>query len=368
MTQSQTDITFKVSPASTTEKTVITWADINAAYKGWFHVPVAAGTAVNDEFGYSTGIHAQLSSGNLLMMGHIYNQKVMELKPPTTLNGSAATTVGSWKNICGNFKPANVVNSWQTGGMMKDGSLIRFTQNEFYNGAGTDYASQGYWDGTTAKGLWKTSYHSSYVAGYMSPAPDSIKSQNYTYLAGENGTSGAATSRWGPNLFAIRSTPGSTHPAAPLVHHPDEARKYPNWWIADKIHSMLWVDTPTKHGVLAFGYRGLSGFGYKQNNDPYLGGGGYTATSYECFLWIYNPADCLAVLAGTKQAWKLEPVEKKRLIFGDGNETLSAMFTGDPTNAFECSISDSKRMIVSVAESYKASDYSWTPRCYVFQF
>lgn len=362
---------FNVNPATTPpsgQKTVLKWADINAAYKGWFAVPVAAGTTVNDEFGYSTGIHTQLSSGNLLMMGHIYNQKVMEVVVPTTLNGSVATTSGSWKKIVGNFKPANAVNAWETYGMLKDGSNIRFTQNEFYNGAGTDYASQGYWDGTTAKGLWKTNVHGNFVGGYMAPAPASIKAKDFTYLSGWSGSSGAAINRWGPNLFAVKDTGSSPFNAKPLVHHPDEARKYPNWWIADVIHSMIWLDLPTKHGVLAFGYRGLSGFGYKASGDPYLGGGGYTATSYEAFAWIYDPADCMAVLNGTKQPWTLEPVEKKRLIFGDGTETLSAMFVGAPTNSFQVSINEYNRMVVSVAKSYKATQYSYTPRCYVFKF
>lgn len=349
---------FIVHPSGS--KSLITWADLELAYRGWFAVPV--GASGSDEFGYSSAIHTQLSNGNILMVGHDHHQRVRELSVPTNLNGGMAGTVGSWKNITnGNSSFTNA----KIGGLLEQNGLVRWTKHEFYNGDGTDRPSQGHWDGTTISGIWQTSVHDDFCNGYMSSAPSQITSQNYHYLSGRTNQSGAAINRWGPNLFAIRSNPGGSHTAKALIHH-EQSHTYPNWWIADQMSSMIWVETPTKWGVLGFGYRGLTGFGYKQTNDPYMGSGGYTAASYEAFLWIYNPQDLLDVFNGTKQPWTVEPVTKKSLTYGNGNETYHTMFRGDPTSAYRTSIRNG-RLVVALAGAYQANVYSATPRCYVFQ-
>jgi hypothetical protein len=338
---------------------------MEAAYQGSFAVPVAG---VNpDEFGYSLGVHCQLPNGNLLMVGHSQFQNVREVVPPSILDGRQATVVGPWRYIFSG-DPA-----WKAGGMLADGSLIRWTRYNGYNGTGADEPSQGQWDGSVASGPWQTAFHDSFCNGYMCPAPPALQAMGYTYLAGQSNTSGAAINRYGPNLFAVQSNPGGTHQAGTLIHHPDNARRYVgpghDWWIADQISSMVWIDTPTKHGVLAFGYRGLSGFGYKCDvaTDPYNGCGGFSASSYEAFLWIYDDQHMLDVLAGTRDAWSLQPVEKKLLTFGNGPVTYYTMFGGNPASHYKCSLSGDK-LIVSVAGAFAASPYSATPICYQFQF
>ena len=274
---------------------LITWSDIENAFAGTFAVPM--GTDGDYRFGYSSGVHAQLSNGHLLVIGHPYYPVQAEIELPAVLDGRLATRVGDWMDVTGGLLP----DGWSGGpayglaGLLEVGTRIHFTKNQWYNGAGTDWQNQGYreieYTGGTygpagdAMGMWTVNHplgHHQRVAGYMSYAPPDIRDDGYTYLAGLEGTSGSAAGRWGPNLFAIDPTPGSGGDSnavggAVLICHPDQARQAPDvlpsnatsawwvangdsnkqWWIAHKVVDMEWIETDTRHGVVALVVRGL---------------------------------------------------------------------------------------------------------------
>lgn len=385
-------------------KDLITWADLESGLAGTFAIPLAQ--QGDYRFGYSSGVHAQLANGNLLVVGHPYYDRQAEVQIPSTLDGREGTRVGPWIDITKGLLPAG----WNTGdepcyvgGMLDIGGRIHFTKYQGYNGAGTDLQTQGYYDGDTngngtASGMWTVDNlyaHHSRVGGYMSYPSQAILQDGYVYLAGLEGTSGAALGRWGPNLFAINPTPsGSTVGGATLICHDSEAHKAPDvtpsnatspwwvsngaanaaWWIANKVTDMEWIETDTQHGVVAFVYRGLGQTWYGESNagpggatDPYGGGYGYHAEGWSLEAWIYDPDELMQVYDGQRDPWSLAPAEAvlltERLPDVD-YETYYSFFTGRAKTGLTMSLRDN-RLIVLEEAGYRANLYEDTPKGYV---
>jgi hypothetical protein len=215
--------------------------------------------------------------------------------------------------------------------------------------------------------------HHQRVGGYMSYAPPDILADGFTYLAGLEGTSGAALGRWGPNLFAIRAGPqDGVLPSRALICHPDDARQPAGWWIANKVTDVEWIETPTHHAVLFFVIEGLGQKWYGEPTqdgltDPYGGGKGYHAEGWTLNAWIYDPSDLRAVFHGERDPWSLTPAEQVVLTQrdpGSAAETHHSLLTGAANADLQVSLRDG-RLVILQPGGYQASTYERTPKGYV---
>jgi hypothetical protein len=292
--------------------------------------------------------------------------------------------VGPWIDITQGKLPEGWAGgpSYDLGGMLEIGNRIHFTKHQWYNGAGTDWQTQGYYEGSydgsgSSSGMWHASgdyAHHSRVGGYMGYPPERLAQDGYDYLVGLEGTSGAAIGRWGPNLFAIRvDAVDGAFPSVPLICHDSEAHQPSNWWIANKATSGLWIEAPLVHGVLFFVYVGLGEKWYGEPSvgdleDPYGGGKGYHAEGWALEAWIYDPADLIQVYEGSVEPWALRPSEQTALIRRDpgaATETCFSVFTGSAKSDLKMSCRDG-RLIVLQPGGYPASEWESTPKGYVF--
>ncbi len=312
---------------------LITWADLEAGFAGTFAIPMAEDG--DYRFGYSSAVHAQLTNGNLLVTGHPYYDRQAEVQLPAMLDGSEGTRVGNWIDFTQGLLPDGWAGgpAYYVGGMLEVGTNIYFTKNQWYNGGGSNWQTQGYYNGGydgsgTAYGVWTVSNlyaHHSRVGGYMSYLPQILREDDYVYLAGLEGISGAALGRWGPNLFAV--DPAFTNNglrAATLMCHDSQVHETPDvaasnatgawwiansptnekWWIANKVTDMEWIETDTHHGIVCFVYRGLGNTWYglpdagPGDPDPYVDGPGYHAEGWALETSISDPADVLEVYSG----------------------------------------------------------------------
>lgn len=361
---------------------VLTWSEIETGLVGTFNIPAAADAGGEYRFGYSNAVHAQLSSGNLVVMGHPWYPMQAEIRLPETLDGSEAVRVGDWSDLTDGLLPTGWVDgapSFVLGDMLELEGRLFFTKHQWYNGAGNDWETQGVRENGAARGLWRVDSalgHHSRVGGYMTHAPASLRQEGYTYLAGLEGTSGAALGRWGPNLFAIRFkdavVPGGSLPSSPLLCHDQEANAPAGWWIGDKVTDVVWIETATQHAVLMFVRQKLGATWYgeaDEGGDPYGGGKGYHAEGYKLEAWIYDPADLLAVHRTERDPWSLSPIEKTVLIErrpGATTEVHHSFVTGRPVDELKASLRDG-RLIVLQPDGYRPGQYEGMPKGYVLE-
>lgn len=383
-------------------RSLLTWAEVANALRGTFAIPMAE--EEDFRFGYSSGVHAQLTHSNLLVAGHPYYERQAQVRLPAVLDGREGTRVGDWVDITGGLVPegwSDGEESYVLGGLLEVGGRLYFTKHQWYNGAGTDWQTQGFYEGGldgsgVSTGMWTVNNayaHHSRVGGYMCHPPAEIQSAGSVYLAGLEGTSGAALGRWGPNLFAMAFTGGSVT-GIPLLCHPSQALQAPDvrasnatsvwwvanrptnemWWVANKVTSMQWIETEAVHGVLCFVYRGLGQTWYGDANggpgqpDPYGGGSGYHAEGWALQVWIYDPTEVLEVFRGARDPWSLAPVEAVLLterIPGSSTETHYSFFTGRARTDLKTSLKGN-RLIVLQENEHPASEWESTPKGYVF--
>ncbi|NLG35551.1 MAG: hypothetical protein GX548_09385, partial [Lentisphaerae bacterium] len=385
-------------------KALLTWADVAGGFAGTFGVPLAE--EGDYRFGYSSGVHEQLENGNLLVDGHPYYDRQAQVQVPGVLDGREGVRTGGWIDLTGGLKPPGWTEGDERivlGGLLQVTGRIHFTKHQWYNGSGTNWPTQGRYDGAldgsgTASGLWGVDNgyaHHSRAGGYMSEPPEALREAGYAYLAGLEGTSGAALGRWGPNLFAVRAeVSGGEVPAATLICHPSEALQAPavrasnatsawwvanrpaneTWWIANQVTDMKWIETGTRHGVLCFVYRGIGQQWYGASDggpglpDPYGGGSGYHAEGWALQAWIYDPADLMEVFRGEREAWSLAPEEVVLLterLPGAGAESHHSVFSGSARAGLKASVRGN-RLIVLQENEHPASEWENTPKGYVF--
>ncbi|MBN1671017.1 MAG: right-handed parallel beta-helix repeat-containing protein [Kiritimatiellae bacterium] len=369
------------APGGVGGRTLLSWADLEAGLQGTFAVPLAQDG--DYRFGFSSGVHVQLQNGNILLAGHPYFDRQAQVQLPAVLDGREGARVGAWVDLTQGLLPDGWAGgpAYYLGGMLEIGSRLHFTKYQWYNGAGTDWQTQGYYDGAydgsgTASGMWQVSgsyAHHQRVGGYMSYAPAAIRADGYTYLAGLEGTSGGAAGRWGPNLFAIKAEPSAgAVPSRALICHDSEPHQPDGWWIANKVTDVEWIETDTHCGVVFFVYEGLGEKWYGEPEvgdlvDPYGGGKGYHAQGWVLKAYIYHPDDLMAVYNGEREPWSLTPVETATLTErppGASTETHYSFFTGSAKAELQFSMRG-ERLIILEPGAYQASPYENTPKGYV---
>ncbi len=386
-------------------KSLLTWADLEAGFAGTFGIPLAP--SGDYRFGYSSGVHAQLTNGNLLVVGHPYYDRQAQVQLPAVLDGREGARIGGWMDVTGGLEPAGWTDgeagSLLVGGLLETGGRIRFTKYQWYNADATDWQTQGYYvggydGGGTASGLWAVCNdhaHHSRVGGYLSEPPQALRDAGFAYLAGLEGISGAALGRWGPNLFAINPalTNGKVR-GTTLICHPEESLQGPSvrcvnatsawwvanrptneaWWVGNEVTDMKWIETDTRHGVLCFAYRGLGRTWYGLGNagpgypDPYWEGPSYHAEGYALQAWMYDPDEVMEVYRGERSPWNLVPAEAVLLterLPGSSVETHYSVFTGLPIAELKSSVRGN-RLVVLQADSHYINEWESTPEGYVF--
>jgi hypothetical protein len=347
-------------------------------------VPAGSGTGPHDRFGYSSGIHAQLEDGNLLVDGHDYADRVGEVRLPPTLDGRAGTQVGAFADVTGGMLPRGWVGgeSFELGGLLQVDERVHFTEHQWYNATATDWDSLGWWQADAAPahhGLWNVDHPdavSQRIGGYLSYAPPSLRAEGIDYLAGQQGTSGAATGRWGPNLWAL-DQPSLLDPrvdvrALPLLYHRAD-HPAPGWWVGDKVSSMQWIRTATVEGVLALVVEGVGPTWYGEPDEGpggivsvYSGAKGYHAAGYRLSAWIYRPDDLLAVSRGEREPWSVEPAERTVLVErlqGSAAERCTGFLCSSAAARVQASWRDG-RLVLLVPDGYRGYGEP-TPKGYV---
>ncbi len=333
------------------DKSIITWSDIAMAYSGSFSVPKGS-TGVNDQnFHYSKGAFCMLDKETIILEGHTYSQQVRQLKIPNRFQGNNAIPEGEWFDPTGGLLSTgeSSIDYYVLGDMLAIDDKIYFTKHSWYNAEGIDYDSFGYlqkngsFSTGETYGLWNADHelaHNLRIGGYLTNAPKTLKDDGVTFLAGQEGLYGDAAGRWGPNLFAVKfdhtKPKGAEMEVIPLIVHPDEGNAPADWWIANKVTSMIWIETKTKHGVLVLFTKGYGDtwYGEAANNnppDPYGGSYGYHSTGKQLVAWIYNPDDLMKVYNKKIEPHQVKPVEE--VVLADlqpgnsaGQETFNSFF------------------------------------------
>jgi hypothetical protein len=362
---------------------VITWAEIEAGFVGTFVVPSSEQEGTEFRFGFSHGVHTQLDNGNLLLSGHTHYPQVAEVQLPEVFDGSEASRVGDWFDVTGGLEPTAWTDgeSYVLGGMLAQGERVYFSKHQWYNATADDWDSQGYYEGGVAHGMWNVAgegAHSQRVGGYLCAAPAALAAEGATYLAGQQGASGAATGRWGPNLFAIQfdeeAPTGTELGSLPLIYHPNEGQSAPGWWVGDRVSAALWLETDDKHAVLFFLIKGLGETWYGEAVDgpdggnPYGGSKGYHAQGWSLEVWIYDPAELLLVSRGERDPWSLEPVEQTALIQrlpGSSTETHPSFLTGPANTPLQASLRGGRLLLIDPAGNM--GEFENMPKGYVLE-
>ncbi|MDJ0973319.1 MAG: hypothetical protein QNJ98_02510 [Planctomycetota bacterium] len=365
-------------------KALMSWSQIENSLVGTFNIPQSEEAGTDFRFGYSNAVHGQLANGNLLVMGHPWFPMQAEVQLPGALNGSEATRVSSWFDLTDGLEPLGWQDgpAYELGGLLEIDTRIYFTKHQWYNAPGDNWATQGFREAGVANGMWGVEgahAHHSRVGGYMSAVPTPLLAEGYTYLAGLEGTSGAALGRWGPNLFAIRVDEtldvGDAFESRPLVSHNLEENAPAGWWIGDKVSSAVWLETDTQQAVLFFLYQKLGATWYGEADegpdgavDPYGGGKGYHAEGYALKVWMYDPAELLEVYRGEREPWSVEPMQEIVLterLPGAVSETHNGWHLGSAKDELKVSYRDG-RLIVLQPNGYEQG-LEACPKGYVFQ-
>lgn len=311
---------------------ILSWDDIENGYKGFFRVPSGSEGVKDQNFNYSFGAFCIFDDTHILLEGHDYSKEARKLELPTALDGSFAIVQGNWYDPTGGLLSTGMTNpgGYRLGDLLKIEDRIYFSKHAWYN-CGTDYDSFGYRQKNTSFedgnsfGMWNADHilaNNMRIGGYMCNSPDYLKAEGVTFLAGQEGLSGSAMGRWGPNLFAVKfddTIPvGANINVFPLVAH-DFNKEAPCWWIANRVYSVAWIETPVKRGVLMLFTRGYGDTWYGEANannhsDPYGGGKGYHSTGKQLVAWVYDPVDLMKVYNQEVEPYNIKPVYEKVLI------------------------------------------------------
>ena len=343
---------------------VLTRSDFT--FVGAFAVPQEA---VGYSTAYASGGFALRHAGGSLHFfatTHVYSGGlVYEMNDPglSKTNPPSARVVRPWGNIYKGHKclpksqgGCGLSSGNWTEGMYYDQTLARlyWSYGYWYNVAQSNNAVLGYStfgaSGVAGYGPWKTSNAngppSQMVRGGTLRIPDwfaAAYTGGRTLGIGFGGYySGVASASNGPALFATTdpSRTGSPLPTTALLaypgnhlawrdtrykdeithHNPKNGHGFWTW--ADTVEGAgIWLDLPTKQGVLFFPTLGTGFICYKCVS----GCGGICTAGYEGSWYIYDPKDLARVAQGHKQSWQIEPVSYFRVKYPLGGKRVTGV-------------------------------------------
>lgn len=330
---------------------------VDFTYLGAFKVPDATKAPWDENsLEYSEGrIAYNPAKNSIYISGHDWYQRVSEISIPALKTGALNTlNTAAWiqepVNIAGRIPQYTLEDTVKIGGMTVDeqGRLI-VAFYEFYDGDAD--AVRSHIVVTTPANL-KTSQITGlcqvgtmgggFVGGYMCRVPDEWRAQiGKPFLTGMAGIAVTGRTSNGPAAFGFdpaQLSQTSVTDVVPLVYYPltNPLRKEDTQ--NDYFNTSTQIRGVTIHGdeVCFWGTHGTGPWSYTQggSTDPYRPNDNVHAPPYRYQRWIYKMADLLAVKAGTKKAWEIQPrVEAYTMpSYGDSSKYAGGVSFDPSTN------------------------------------
>jgi hypothetical protein len=295
------------------------------------------------------------AKNSLFISGHDWHQRIAEISIPTPKTGAlgglpTATWIQQPANVTWRVPQYTLEDTVKIGGMIVDdqGRLI-VGLYEYYDGDAdavrSHYVVESPANLTTSKivGLCQVgTLGGGYVGGYMCRVPDELRAQiGKPFLTGMAGIAVTGRASNGPAAFGFDPAALSqqaTADATPLVYYPlsNPLRKEDTQ--NDYFNTSTQIRGVTIHGdeVCFWGTHGTGPWSYTQggSTDPYRPGDNVHAPPYRYQRWVYKLADLLAVKAGTKKPWEIQPrVEAYTMpSYGDSSKYAGGVAFDPATN------------------------------------
>lgn len=323
-------------------------------YLGAFRLP--AGSSDTTSLDYSEGrIAFNPLRNSLYISGHDWYQRIGEVTIPALKTGSlSGLNTAAWLQtpaaVSSRIPQYTLEDTVKIGGMILDNqNRLIVTLYEYYDGDAdavrSHYVISNPSNLTTSPviGLCQVgSNGGGYVGGYMAKVPDAYVSQiGKPYVTGMAGIAVTGRTSNGPGLFgfdpADLSQVGITQ-VVPLVYYPltNPLRKEDTQ--NDYFNTSTAIRGVTFHGdeVVFWGTHGTGPWSYTQggSTDPYRSGDNVHAPPYRYQRWTYKIADLLAVKAGTKQPWSIQPTVEGYVMpnYGDSSKYAGSTAFDPATN------------------------------------
>jgi PKD repeat protein len=323
--------TVSVSSGSTSGEPLL--HQNNLQYLGAFRVPGGQfGPSAYDTLGYGgTALAYNPANNSLFMVGHDYNQDVVEISIPNLVNSSNVNDLNTpsilqWTSPLANL-PNNPSGANKIGGLMVYNNQLIGTAYVYYDASASAVDSHFVLSSlnlstATVGGLYQVgTQYPGLVAGYMTPVPSEWQAAlGAPYLTGQSDLSIISRTSSGPAAFGFDpSTLGSgVAPATPYLYYPASNPLGPYEGPADPLQSGTTtikgaVFVPGSSTVLFFGSTGINYEGYGLGTDYGAGNQSKGPQSlngeYALQAWAYNANDLVRVKNGTLQPWQVTPYD-----------------------------------------------------------
>jgi len=304
----------------------------NLSYLGAFTLP--SGTFGVSSFDYGgTALTYNPVNNSLFMVGHDYQQAVAEVSIPALKTGSlsslnTASVLQPFSDVLGRIpNPLTDTNPIKVGGLLVVGNQLVGTEYAWYDAEGDAVLSHFKLSSlnlstATVTGAYQVgNLGGGYVGGYMATVPPEWQSAvGDSYLTGQAALNIIGRTSAGPAVFGFDPAQLGSSPApdTPLVYYPlsnplapvDTQNPYFN--LTTSIRGVVFPQGTDS--VLFFGSHGTGPYWYGLPTDN---GGDDTARTakgphappYTYQVWAYDVHDLLAVKAGQKQPWQVQPYD-----------------------------------------------------------
>ena len=263
--------------------------------------------------------------------------RAVELQPLVDLTGGL---LGTTCAACATCDCAN----WDVAGLehLANVDRIAWIIHDWYNVGAEDVESLG-WSNlllSGAAGVWHIGprpnalhdpFHNAKTSDYLLTAPAAFADTflgGRSLLSGYHRESGALGGSQGPTLFAMAPwddgdppAPGADCDAIALLYYrwfldcTDNvftACDFDGYRVDDQWGGGAWIETPTRHGILIFGLKGLGDncYGTPGIDCPEpacLYDQGYHSDPYEPRILFYDPDEVAQIVAGTRNPWDIQP-------------------------------------------------------------
>lgn len=323
-------------------------------YLGAFRLPAGSGDTTSLD--YSEGrIAFNPLRNSLYISGHDWYQRIGEVTIPALKTGSlSGLNTASWLQtpvaVSSRIPQYTLEDTVKIGGMILDNqNRLIVTLYEYYDGDAD--AVRSHYVVTTPTNLTNSpviglcqvgANGGGYVGGYMAKVPDAYVAQiGKPYVTGMAGIAVTGRTSNGPALFGFDPadlSQSTIAQAVPLVYYPltNPLRKEDTQ--NDYFNTSTAIRGVTFHGdeVVFWGTHGTGPWSYTQggSTDPYRPGDNVHAPPYRYQRWTYKIADLLAVKAGTKQPWSIQPTVEGYAMpaYGDSSKYAGSTALDPATN------------------------------------
>jgi len=285
---------------------------------------------------YAAGLNPERLVGEISIPAPVITKDFAALPRARVLRPLADIT-GGWRDNC-TYEPGCEYIEVAGLAYLDNVDKIAWNLRDWYNVAARDQDSLG-WSNRNfsgARGVWHIGPRNNIVfdnaktTNYLFKAPVAFANQHLGgkwLLAGNARPAGAFGGSQGPSIFATAPWQDGNPPASgrnlaalALLYYPEVGGcipnpalcHFPNYRAADDWGGGVWLEGGGKSAVVMMGRKGLGANCYGTPGDecpvsPCTPDKGWQASPYEAQMLFYNPADLVAVVAGTKQPWQLLP-------------------------------------------------------------